>query len=102
MDPFTISGNSLGAKDWDGRSNQWWTGSGDSGHWEDVNCGAHFKYDMNAYLGTAGTKYRNVQVRGEPCDHCLSDATCCVCQQRNLRMPGGKHTGPLLHLTATW
>lgn len=62
MDPFVISGNSLGAKDWDGRSNQWYTGSGDSGHWEDINCGAHFKYDLNNYLNTAGTKYRNVQV----------------------------------------
>ena len=68
MDPFVISGNSLGAKDWDGRSNQWYTGSGDSGHWEDINCGAHFKYDLNNYLNTAGTKYRNVQV----CN-CLSD-----------------------------
>ncbi|CAK0787609.1 hypothetical protein CVIRNUC_010831 [Coccomyxa viridis] len=61
VDPFVISGNSLGAKDWDGRSNQWYTGSGDSGHWEDINCGAHFKYDLNNYLNTAGTKYRNVQ-----------------------------------------
>ena len=62
MDPFVISGNSLGARDWDGRSSQWYTGSADSGHWEDINCGAHFKYDMNSYLSTAGTKYKSVQV----------------------------------------
>ena len=63
VDPFTISGNSLGARDWDGRSSQWYTGSADSGHWEDINCGAHFKYDMNNYLSTAGTKYKSVQVK---------------------------------------
>ncbi len=62
MDPFVISGNSLGARDWDGRSSQWYTGSADSGHWEDINCGAHFRYDMNSYLSTAGTKYKSVQV----------------------------------------
>ena len=71
-DPFVISGNSLGAKDWDGRSNQWYTGSGDSGHWEDINCGAHFKCDLNNYLSTAGTKYRNVQV-------CRSSITLLLC-----------------------
>lgn len=63
VDPFTVSGNSLGARDWDGRSSQWYTGSADSGHWEDINCGAHFKSDLNNYLSTAGTKYKNVQVR---------------------------------------
>lgn len=62
VDPFKIGGNSLGAKDWNGCSNEWYTGSGDSGHWEDINCGAHFKYDLNNYLATAGTKFRSVQV----------------------------------------
>ena len=62
VDPFTIRGNSLGAKDWNGCSNEWYTGSGDSGHWEDINCGAHFRYDLNNYLATAGTKIRSVQV----------------------------------------
>ena len=71
VDPFTVSGNSLGAKDWDGRSSQWYTGFADSGHWEDINCGAHFKYDVNNYLSSAGTKYKNVVVRpqaGQPGD----------------------------------
>ena len=65
VDPFNIRGNSLGAHDWDGRSSQWYTGSADSGHWEDINCGAHFKSDMNSYLSTAGTKYKSVQVRSQ-------------------------------------
>ena len=62
VDPFKISGNSLGAHDWNGCSNEWYTGSGDSGHWEDINCGAHFKYNLNNYLATAATKFKSVQV----------------------------------------
>ncbi|CAL8464697.1 g4232 [Coccomyxa elongata] len=61
VEDFKISGNSLGGYDWDGRSGQWWTGSTDSGHWEDINCGAHFKYDLDYYLQSAGTHWRSVE-----------------------------------------
>ncbi len=76
MEDFKVSGNSLGAYDWDGRSGQWWTGGTDGGHWEDINCGAHFKYDLNYYLQSAGTHWRSVQVCGLPGGTCL----CQLCQ----------------------
>lgn len=63
VEDFRISGNSLGGYDWDGRSGQWWTGSQSAGHWEDINCGAHFKFDLNQYLTTAATRFRAIQVR---------------------------------------
>ena len=63
MDPFKVTGNSLGAHDWDGRSAQWYTGSDPGGHWEDISCGAHFKSDVDAYLATAGSKHRSIQAR---------------------------------------
>ena len=66
MDPFRVSGNSLGAHDWDGRPARWFTGADSTGRWEDISCGARFKADMNAYLGTAGTKYRSIQVPPGP------------------------------------
>jgi hypothetical protein len=62
VEDFRIAGNSLGGYDWDGRSGQWWTGSTDAGHWEDINCGAHFKSDLDWYLSSAGTRYRSIQV----------------------------------------
>ncbi|KAK9904758.1 hypothetical protein WJX75_001986 [Coccomyxa subellipsoidea] len=61
VEDFRIAGNSLGGYDWDGRSGQWWTGSTDAGHWEDINCGAHFKSDLDWYLSSAGTRYRSIQ-----------------------------------------
>ena len=61
IDNFTIQGNSLGAEEWDG-TDTWYTGFGSTGKFEQLDCGARFKYDMNNYLSSAGSQYKTVQV----------------------------------------
>ncbi|KAK9832701.1 hypothetical protein WJX81_001352 [Elliptochloris bilobata] len=58
---FRIRGNSLGERDWDGRTNAWYTGFGAGGKWEDLNCVAHFRFDVDAYLANSGSRYKTVE-----------------------------------------
>ena len=62
VDNFTVQGNTLGALNWDGRLDEWYTGWGLSGHWEDIECD-RFHYDIDAYLATAHSSYRDIDVR---------------------------------------
>ena len=62
MDNFTIDGNSLGAMYWSGDTT-WYTGYGSRGKYEQLDCGARFKTDVNAYLSSANSTYKNIQVR---------------------------------------
>lgn len=61
VDNFTIVGNALGSRDWDG-STTWFTGFGQNSKEEQLECGARFKYDVNGYLASAGSKFKSVQV----------------------------------------
>ena len=61
-DNFTIQGNSLGAMNWDGRLDEWYTGFGLNGHWEDIECD-RFRYDIDNYLATAHSAYKDINVR---------------------------------------
>lgn len=62
VDNFTIRGNSLGSQDWGGDST-WFTGYGQSGKEEQLDCGARFKFDINVYLNTSASKYKTIQAR---------------------------------------
>ena len=37
-----------------------YTGFGAAGKWEDLNCVAHFRFDVNGYLAGAGSRYKTV------------------------------------------
>ena len=43
-----------------------YTGFGAAGKWEDLNCVAHFRFDVDAYLAGSGSRYNTVEVRA-PC-----------------------------------
>lgn len=38
-----------------------YTGFGAGGKWEDLNCVAHFRFDVNGYLAGAGSRYKTVE-----------------------------------------
>ena len=58
---FTIQGNSLGSLDWQG-GEVWFTGYGDQAKGEQLDCGARFKPDINAYLASSGSRFKTIQV----------------------------------------
>ncbi len=39
-----------------------YTGFGAAGKWEDLNCVAHFRFDVDAYLANSGSRYKTVEV----------------------------------------
>lgn len=57
---FTIAGNSLSDRNWSGGAT-WPTGFGAAAKEEQLDCGARFKVDLNAYLASAGSRYKTVQ-----------------------------------------
>ena len=45
------------------RARRRYTGFGLAGKWEDLNCVAHFRFDVDAYLARAGSRYKTVEAR---------------------------------------
>ena len=66
MDNLSITGNSLGSVYWQGDA-EWNTGFGELSKFEQLDCGARFKFDINNYLNTSGSQYKAVQVCGHGC-----------------------------------
>ena len=59
-----------------------YTGFGAGGKWEDLNCVAHFRYDVNGYLASAGSRYKTVEVLHSHLGHLHARCARPECKQR--------------------